>query len=113
MLRLARAGCELEIAIYDASSVDNLHVFVDENGCGRILAEKAAIEFLLGLEIIPTGVGLLGGHPKHAIFVTFARGTEGKGDGLAHGSGLLEENLIDAVLVREEAGGGPDAFGGS
>ena len=77
------------------------------------MAEQAAIEFLLGFEIVPSGVGLLGRDTEGAGFVAFTSCSERKSDGLTGAGGFLLKNLVRAVLRGEEIGGGADAFGGA
>src|SRR5262249_32230875 len=85
----------------------------DENSSGCVLAEQAAIEFLLSFEIVPAGVGLLGRNAKSAVFVAVAGSGERKRDGLTHAGGFLEKNLVRAVFSGEKIRGGADAFGSS
>ncbi len=97
-------GRQFEIAIHAAAGVDNLQVFIDEDGGWSILAEQAAIELLLGFEIVPIGIGQFCGNAQGAVLLTFRGMIHGKSDGLRHHGGLLEENLAGAVLRGEQMG---------
>ena len=107
------AGGQFEIAIHAATGMDNLEVFIDEDRGRSILAEQAAIEFLLGFEIVPTGIEQFRRNDQGSVLLAFREMMHGKRDGLTHSGGFLEENLVRAVLRGEQIACRAHALGSS
>src|SRR5215469_4697765 len=59
---------KLQIPAHIAPRVHDLHVFINESSCRRILREQTPIEFLLRLNVVPRTFWLPGGHPNRTEF---------------------------------------------